>query len=202
MGIAYVGYQRGDPHRLLYGVDHAGNVCGQGKFKGKNNVHYPQLHFDLLRVYLSSSATYVENGGLVSSQLDASAISLFGVCVEKCPLRGNVTCTDVVEPETNAITQKCYPPEPLDTYNVLFRCLPIDNVVKTHRIECVEPKDAIEAVNCNSYLNCQAQLEANIIQNKTGGTCRVARITQTEQREKLAISNPVFDLLTASGALP
>ena len=73
--------------------------------------------------------------------------------------------------------------------------------MKTHRIECVEPKDAIEAVNCNSYLNCQAQLEANIIQNKTGGTCRVARITQTEQREKLAISNPVFDLLTASGAV-
>ena len=194
--FAAVGVREGDPYRLLYGTDHNGEVCGRGAQAGKHELYYPQLQKDLLRAYTVDPSKYNPfEGG------DPSLVRFFGVCVNGCPQRGDTVCTSATAPATLAspAADTCFP-VPINTTSMLFRCLPFDDVRTTRTITCADPPDAvIEPIKCGSLFACQALLEARLV---TSGTdCTRARIVETTTTEKLATINPVFDMLTASGAI-
>ena len=190
LAIAAVGWKEGDPYRLLYGTDHNGQICGRGAQVGKHKLYYPQLQKDLLRAYTSDSAKYnpLEGG-------DPSLVHFYGVCVTTCPARGATVCTNKT---ATSAEQECFP-VPVNTSSVLFRCLPFDDVNTQRTIECVEPAGATPPIVCGSAFACQALLEAQLIKART--ECVRARVVETKTTEKMAMSNPVFDMLTASGAI-
>lgn len=188
--IAAVGVREGDPYRLLYGTDHNGEVCGRGSQAGKHELYFPQLQTDLLRAYTTNPKKYNPfDGG------DPSLVHFYGVCVNSCPPRGTTVCTSKT---LDSPEQECFTVA-VNTSSVLFRCLPFDDVETTRTIECAEPRDVTPLIKCTSIYACQAQLEAELIKSRK--KCDRARVTETKTTEKMAMSNPVFDMLTASGAI-
>ena len=69
-----------EPLALLYGTDFEGNTCGTGDLADKHLTYYPKFTQDLVAFQAKG----------FSNPLD---ITLFGVCMSKCPNMGDVVCT-------------------------------------------------------------------------------------------------------------
>jgi choline transporter-like protein 2/4/5 len=87
--LAICGYAavRGDPDKLIYGLDYNGSLCNGGAGTneggaGKNFVAYPQLDQDI--VSFMSSYT--------SGTIDYTNFPLHGICVTKCPGQDEWLC--------------------------------------------------------------------------------------------------------------
>lgn len=83
IGIFIVGYQNGDPRRLIYGSDSNGTVCGGDKKPLQNLVVYPRTAED---VFLAADK--------ITTPWD---ITFFGICTDSCPKAGDLVCTDAAE---------------------------------------------------------------------------------------------------------
>jgi choline transporter-like protein 2/4/5 len=79
---AAVGYQHGDPQRLVYSSDSTGRVCG-----GK------ELPNDLYTVYPRAEEDALDAGQAALST--PWTISFYSVCVDACPSQGDLVCNDL-----------------------------------------------------------------------------------------------------------
>ncbi|OQR88464.1 choline transporter, partial [Thraustotheca clavata] len=96
--ITSIAYKNGDPHALIYGVDHNGHLC---------NSTYPNIFYPHPKVDAASHSNY------------------YGVCVGKCPLKGDVIEGNVVPADFEAYFHHCVPtnmtdPSTEDMYESLF----------------------------------------------------------------------------------
>lgn len=140
--IGIIGFQNGDPQRLVYGSDYKGRTCGGVNNTNAKYIVYPRPHED---VYLAGTEV------ALSRPWD---INFFSVCVEECPRADQIICDDegtamveeAIAISGNSFDQEalqctegiapnpltCYDPKirrhcwPMlfDTTPVLFRCFP------------------------------------------------------------------------------
>lgn len=81
--VAAVGFQNGDPERLVYGSDYAGNTCGgPGPKQNETYVVFPRPDQDVL-----AGAQYL-------TTQEPWKIAFFSVCAAKCPLTDEIVCDD------------------------------------------------------------------------------------------------------------
>jgi hypothetical protein len=139
--IGIIGFQNGDPERLVYGSDYQGRTCGAGNMTGEKYLVYPRPHLD------------VELAGLDVAVSRPWDINFFAVCVPSCPVVNQIVCDDegdelvkegmalsgnTFDVEAALCTDDifagptCYDkqirnhcwPTLFDTTSVLFRCFP------------------------------------------------------------------------------
>lgn len=91
LAIAAVGKQNGDPRRLVFGSDSNGIVCGGDLKPDQPYVAFPRVSEDAF-----VQATTLKN------PLDA--LSFFSVCVETCPVRDEIVCSDEASAALDAET--------------------------------------------------------------------------------------------------
>uniref|UniRef100_K3WN71 Choline transporter-like protein n=1 Tax=Globisporangium ultimum (strain ATCC 200006 / CBS 805.95 / DAOM BR144) TaxID=431595 RepID=K3WN71_GLOUD len=161
--IAAVGYQNGEPKRLIYGTDWMGRTCGvKADASGSIPAYdltdykyliYPRLGEDLLALELQS-------GGVSSISLtDTSALKKFyGVCVPKCPMTNDsitgvyvhaykdynvhtdpVNALDTslgatIEDESAGSPWKLM----MDTTEVLYRCMELSKIEVSMLARCAD----------------------------------------------------------------
>lgn len=98
-------FNKGDPYRILRGIDYKGNLCGiDSPVDDLNNKYEPN-----------------NLGTNPSSTSDLVPLE-FGICVNKCPKAGD-TVDDPYGQYGSWVA-------PTDTTNILGYCIPIDNTVK------------------------------------------------------------------------
>lgn len=81
--LAAIGYQNGNPSRLVYGSDYMGRVCGEGNKTNSSYLVYPRPQEDV---------------AIAGFQLATSSpwdISFYSICVQKCPKLDEVVCDDL-----------------------------------------------------------------------------------------------------------
>ena len=96
--VGVLAFHLGDPRALVYGVNHRGERCGVGAHTHEPMLYHPRLAADLI------------------SQPTASleALKLYGVCVARCPIRGDEPIVEggerwAVEVSTTAVLHRCVP---------------------------------------------------------------------------------------------
>jgi len=80
--IGIIGFQNGDPQRLVYGSDYKGRTCGEGNYSTMPYLIYPRPHED---VYLAGSQVALNTPW---------EISFFSVCSSECPKADTIICDD------------------------------------------------------------------------------------------------------------
>jgi choline transporter-like protein 2/4/5 len=150
--IGIIGFNKGDPRKLVLGVDYKGEVCGMDD---KNYIYYPQLEEEM------GDMLNIAQGGL--------ADGFDGVCVKMCPLKGD---TVMMRNESFKLRY--------DTKGLFFRCLVNYKTTELNIAQCYswprqnKPESAIEGT-CTEYIkewsNSSDDVEALVKQNcsATGG---------------------------------
>ena len=151
--IMVIGWQYGDPLRLVRPVDFEGGVCGgdaagQGKLGEKKNLFYPSIPEDALKLMQSSSL----------SCLQTPQGCFTGLCIEKCPKPGDIVCDYSTDEElatektdTARETKRRYYADrssllgkkkcwfvAMTQINVMMRCIPYEKKVEAVKYTCVE----------------------------------------------------------------
>lgn len=97
--IAVVAVNKGDPIKLIYGVDYNGTVCSQGVNINKDWLYYPNLEEELLAGALRSTLSLPN-----------------GVCLSECPKLNEKVTMDgkewTVPYNTKGAFQYCFPEYP------------------------------------------------------------------------------------------
>ena len=136
--IAFAAFSTGDPQRLVHGSDYSGHLC-------EHDTYYPRLGADL-RAY---NAVWQDHPFELPH-----TIPLYGVCVDRCPERGEwvqdygCVAGDAAcawSDEMTELTQEEYkrPNEWLAataTVSVMRRCVPWPNVARVDVELCVSPR--------------------------------------------------------------
>jgi len=142
--VALLATSSGDPYRLLYGSDYEGDACGGVLHADEQITYYPRMNSDLV-------------AAMQSGETNPTKISLYGICVKKCPKVGDFICNYDVELEMSMLASEeeqiefaeknvdtwfdngpCwYVPLPSDP--VLFRCFPDTNIAKNETLRCIRP---------------------------------------------------------------
>jgi choline transporter-like protein 2/4/5 len=182
--ISAIAWQQGKPARLIYGTNAQGDTCGTGPLRNKTHIYYPRIQEDLQLAYMLNPSKFNPfSGG------DASTVHFYGVCVEKCPRAKETVCS---------VTGKCWD-VPLDTVNVLFRCIAFHNVTSWRTIKCIKPPElatpAGEEIECYSNWGCTQEL-----QERHPG-CTLSEVDVHTKTQKPAKSNPVYDMLMHVGMI-
>jgi hypothetical protein len=172
--IGIIGFQNGDPQRLVYGSDYKGRTCGGENKTNEKFIVYPRPHED---VYLAGTTV------ALSRPWD---INFFSVCVEACPQADQVVCDDEGTELVNAaialsgndfnseamqcidgiianpltcydakIRRHCWPML-FDTTPVLFRCFP----------EYIFEVERLPESGCTKFL-----YQTNSLTNEVTATC-------------------------------
>jgi choline transporter-like protein 2/4/5 len=129
VAIGIIGFNKGDPRKLVLGTNYKGEVCGMDD---KNYIYYPQLEEEM------SDVLNIAGGGLTDG--------FDGVCVKECPLKG-----DTVMMRNESFTLR------YDTKGLFFRCLVNFRAKELNIAQCYSwprrsnPKVAIED-KCSEYI--------------------------------------------------
>lgn len=98
IGLFIYAVSSGNQDKLWYGSDYLGNICGLRDINNTNcnegdgckYIYYPRINDDIILF----SSKYVKGAAKDQSILpDPDDISLFGICMNKCPQIGEVVCT-------------------------------------------------------------------------------------------------------------
>jgi solute carrier family 44 (choline transporter-like protein), member 2/4/5 len=196
--IGILGFQQGDPQKLIYGKNYEEKVCGSnglGKY-----VHYPRINEDLFGLV---------TGGELPTNLDA--IKFYGVCMDACPKNGDWVCDDV-------------PPKTIYTDKKLDECLSktvagggaflhkdpgiaMDSVCQLGLEHCWKTEMDMKSIffRCMPLYNT-TEVEVEVCENPAGAKpdsdeCTKKTVTTVTQTIQPAKKNPVFDKLnSAAGA--
>jgi len=120
IATAIVGYQQGDPDRLVYGSDYLGRVCGGSQLPTLTYTVYPRPQQDVIGALESDP-------NALSSPWD---ISFFSICAASCPVEGDYICTDngtAVQQEALAQARAASPSLNLSMSDVLYECVDLHN---------------------------------------------------------------------------
>lgn len=102
MGVAVT---TGDPYRLIRPIDYNGNTCGSETSLGKEEMYYPQLAMDAVKMYQDSE--------YASTCADSVSGCFYGICTDGCPKKGSYLCNYEVQA---GIEESCSgPPSGYDT---------------------------------------------------------------------------------------
>ncbi len=82
--VAVIGFTMGHPNKLIYATDNQGIVCGDGVNANNYRAVYPRLTEDMFEMAQQAASE--------GSEVDASSINFYGICVEKCPMTGDFVC--------------------------------------------------------------------------------------------------------------
>ena len=83
--VAIIGLSTGDPYRLIRPIDYNGDTCGGAEVPGKEQMYYPQMAADALKMYQDSE--------YASTCADSVSGCFYGVCTDGCPSKGEYLCT-------------------------------------------------------------------------------------------------------------
>lgn len=200
LGIFVLAQRNGDPRRLIYPTDYRGTTCGTGDMAGKNKIYYPRLQEDLIDVLKFDGKAYDEaagaGGGAGGTELAGSGkgMHFYGVCVADCP-KGDSVVNDAAG---NAW------PVPLNTANILFRCLSYNNVTSVRKIRCTEfESGCVGAGTCakSAWVGCFHTFGCKATLNRLHPTCTKAQLDRNTLTDLEAKSNPIFELLSSTGEL-
>ena len=142
-GLAYT---LGDGRRLTHPSDYEQNICGvvnEGSpwpmLVNRSYVTYPRLSDDI--------RTAVDT---CQGEIDDCMVSLYSVCVESCPMQGDIVCNYVSEAlydaDDNPAEKKKLAAQnregcwftPIDTTEKMGRCIPIPKTDTAERWYCME----------------------------------------------------------------
>eukprot|EP01064_Diplonema_japonicum_P008509 TRINITY_DN15977_c0_g1_i1.p1 TRINITY_DN15977_c0_g1~~TRINITY_DN15977_c0_g1_i1.p1 ORF type:complete len:678 (+),score=78.59 TRINITY_DN15977_c0_g1_i1:68-2101(+) len=132
MTLAFAGYSQGDPNRLLYGLDRAGNLCGHHAENISFTVNITRdgkklawSDLDKIAYPIPSAETcagrLVAQSGPTCEDLIKDSLKL-GLCVDKCPDKGDTVLWYDGTEEMNG--EKVSFDSPLETKEVIHRCIP------------------------------------------------------------------------------
>lgn len=117
--IGIVGFQNGNPARLVYGTDYKGRVCGEVNKTDQPYLVYPRPTEDVL---LAGSSVAVDTPW---------DINFFSVCAERCPLENEIVCDDTgKELLANVSSAEAFQQEARSCLNLEPGC--VDSKVKNH----------------------------------------------------------------------
>lgn len=80
--IGIIGFENGDPSRLVYGSDYNGRTCGVGNLSDSKYLVYPRPYED---IYLAGTDVAIHRPW---------DINFFAICVPSCPLTDQIVCDD------------------------------------------------------------------------------------------------------------
>jgi hypothetical protein len=186
VGIGGFAIATGNPQRLVYPTDYKGHTCGTtngGKMDltAKKRVVFPRMNEDMIANL---------------QKTDPRDYKFYGICVERCPqelefvcnydvaytLADKQNCFDFVTNSSTAcktIRKNCWV-MPIAQTEVLFRCLPLNNVTAAETTKCLYPRD---------------------IQLASDPRCILAEDTKDTQVKRPAQKNFVFEQLSSAAAL-
>jgi len=194
--IGIIGFQNGDPERLVYGSDYKGRTCGAGNQTGSKYIVYPRPQED---VFLAGTDVAVNRPW---------DINFFSVCTTECPRADEVVCDDdgtVLVNEAIAISGNSFTdeamncidgivPNPLtcydaqirrhcwqtlfDTTPVLFRCFP----------QYIFEVEKLPESGCTKYT-----YQTNSVTNTTVATCVKYREVTKRTTEEPTANDILFD---------
>lgn len=168
IGIGIFVFITGDHNKLIYGTDYLGNVCNvdnpKSKFAskiptpinnlGKPYLYYPRLMDDLVDEMKKQKLTD-------PTKVDFTKFSPFGICVPKCPDINQLVCRYDYDPVLNNVDAFTYGSRcsttvqrnldnlcsvcwlvPLETENILNRCIWEESSATNTTTICLNPIDA------------------------------------------------------------
>eukprot|EP01050_Picozoa_sp_SAG11_P010124 SAG11_NODE_997_length_6241_cov_7.990557_2_plen_1284_part_00 len=97
MVLLWVAIWTGDPYRMVRPIDYEGHSCFDESYESthnKANLYYPQLAQDAFDLY---------QDGADQTCLETKEGCFYGVCVESCPVKGDVICNYAAEAELESI---------------------------------------------------------------------------------------------------
>jgi len=197
IGLTAIGYQTGDPNRLIQGADHLGELCGGPNRQGQKFIVYPRVEED---IFIS---------GFLDGGANLESLSFFSICQSRCPLSNEYVCTiageERLQEEVAALSRtredianqcvnfyfggfnplcpaaiihrECFQTL-FDTQSVLNRCLP----------EYVYEVETLPESRCTKFRNI-TDADGNVVES----VCVRYREVQRVVREQPTASNILFD---------
>jgi choline transporter-like protein 2/4/5 len=210
--VAVVGFQNGDPSRLVYATDHNGDTCGTGALEAKKYIYYPRMNEDIVAAQAAGT--------------DLTDIDFYGICQSSCPmpsaLGGFNAPTAASATETGAkakwvcdyteqivmeglatrAAQRAYAKTkegtkcwyaPLDSAAYFYRCFPKPAEAKNSSKVCIDDFDEEITINHSAY----SEMYTNGVPNSNCNTVRSTTITVTDG---MAQPNPLMDQMQTTAA--
>jgi choline transporter-like protein 2/4/5 len=199
--VAYIGFQHGEPQKLIYASDYNGGTCGLGPLADKKYVYYPRMNEDMLQQ-------------IVKEKKQPHEVKFYGLCQESCPVKkesGKYVCNyeeqAIMDNKTSAADKAAYAQPlvaeekcwymPLDTLSTFFRCFPSEEVNTTVVIKCLD-SDEIE-IPADSLQGREVYTDG--VPNENCKTTFTVTQTMEVGAGGMSAENPMMDKLMAIGPM-
>jgi choline transporter-like protein 2/4/5 len=210
--VALVGFQNGEPGRLVYATDHNGDTCGTGALEAKKYIYYPRMNEDMVAATAAGTSL--------------TDIAFYGICQSSCPMPSTLGSfnapTAAAATETGAkakwvcdyaeqivmeglatrAAQRSYAKTkkgtkcwyaPLDSAEFFYRCFPKKAEAKNSSKVCIDDFDMEITINHVEY----SEMYTNGVPNSNCNTVRTTTLTVTDGMDQ---PNPLMDQMQTTAA--